>query len=189
MDPFEAMLITSSKCVITQKLKSCQYQLEICEGKAFLSSTNRKVVCIFNEQVLEKERSDYSIHLGQDFYNNLHQETRNLAMRTVVRTVFERVSTQPEQSDKPALQQEDIITPHVCKLSTHQFQLLKILISDDTKGVYLNTDHQAITSYDGTCSYVPDIFDSFTICPTIIRLTNFKQINEQWRGIDSLRRK
>ena len=185
MDPFEAMLVTSSKSVITEKLKSCQYQLEICEGKAFLSSTNRKVVCIYNEQVLEKERSDYSIHLGQGFYNNLHQETRNLAMRTVVRTVSERVSTQSEQS---ALREEDIITPHISKLSTHQFQLLKILISDDMKGVYLNTDRQAITSYDERSSYVPDIYDSFTICPVIVRLTHFKQINEQWQAIDSLRR-
>ena len=77
--------------------------------------------------------------------------------------------------------QQDLILPNIGQLSERQIQLLKFLIETEVNGVYFNDQHKAITSHDNSCSYVPDAFDSFTICEAIMPLDNYDVINTQWQ--------
>ena len=165
---------------IAQKLITDQYQVEFSKGKAYLGCRGCRVVGIFDGQVQEKTGTMHNTLQAQVFFARLQPEIKNLAKRTAVKTIVERLSLYVKAGKLPEKQQ-DVILPNIGKLSERQIQLLKFLIETEVNGVYFNNQHKAITSHDNSCSYVPDTFDSFTICKAIMPLDNYEVINRQWQ--------
>ena len=183
MDSIDALLFSNTP-VIVQKLETDQYQVEFSKGKAYLGCKGGKVVGIFNGQVQEKMVNIYNTLQAQVLFARLQPEIKNLAKRTAVKTNVERLSLYLKAGKLPGKQQ-DLILPNIGRLSERQIQLLKFLIETEVKGVYFNNQYRAITSLDDSCSYVPDAFDSFTICKAIMPLDNYEAINKQWQDANS----
>ena len=165
---------------IVQKLITDEYQVEFSKGKAYLGCRGFKVVGVFGGQVQEKTGTMHNTLQAQVFFAGLQPEIKNLAKRTAVKTNVERLLLYVKARKLPDKQQ-DLILPNIGQLSERQIQLLKFLIETEVNGVYFNDQHKAITSHDNSCSYVPDAFDSFTICEAIMPLDNYDVINTQWQ--------
>ena len=169
---------------IVEKIKTDQYQVEFSKGKAYLGCKGGKVVGVFDGQVQENILSIDNALQAQNFFAGLQPEIKTLAKRTAVKTNFERLSVYFKARKLPGKQQ-DIILPNIGQLSERQIQLLKFLVETEVKGVYFNNHHKAITSHDDSCSYVPDAFDSFTVCEVIMPLDNYESIKRQWQDTNS----
>ena len=165
---------------IVQKLITDQYQVEFSKGRAYLGCRGFKVVGVFDGQLQEKMGTIHNALQAQVFFAGLQPEIKNLAKRTAVKTIVERLLPYVKAHKLPGKQQ-DLILPNIGKLSERQIQLLKFLIETEVNGVYFNNQYKAITSHDNSCSYVPDAFDSFTICKAIMPLDNYDVINRQWQ--------
>ena len=189
MEPLDRLLIDSCSQMIKEKLETRDYRLEFSHGRPFISiAGNNRVVCIYDEQVTDKERDTHFINRAQDFFEVQTEKLKELAIRTIVKSESGRrqeLSENPEVSGHQ--NRASVLAPDTEVLSYNQLQLLKIIHEYCEKKLYFDHKLQAIMSLDHRYSYVPDRFGSLTSCDVSTPLTHFKKISAQWDEIASLK--
>lgn len=189
MEPLDRLLIDSCSQMIKEKLETHDYRLEFSHGRPFISiAGNNRVVCIYDEQVTDKERDTHFISRAKDFFEVQTEKLKELAIRTIIKSESER---QLELSENPEVSGNQngasVLAPDTEVLSHNQLQLLKIIHEHCEKKLYFDHKLQAIMSLDHRYSYVPDRFGGLTRCDVSTPLTHFKEISAQWNEIASLK--
>ena len=189
MEPLDRILIDSCSQVIKEKLVSRDYRLEFSHGRPFISvAGNNRVVCIYDEQVTDKERDTHFINRAKDFFEVQTEKLKELAIRTIVKSESERRQELPENPEVSGQHNgTSVLVPDTDVLSHNQLQLLKIIHEHCENKLYFNHKLQAIMSLDHRYSYVPDRFGGLTSCGVSTPLTHFQKISAQWDEIASLK--